>query len=76
LLHAPIYTYATEDLSERAVEISRETGTIVYDALFLALAEDAHTVMVTADCKLLKSLEDTPYASLAVPLEGVGSLLQ
>ena len=76
LLHAPIYTYATEDLIERAVEISKETGAIVYDALFLALAEDAHTVMVTADGKLLKSLENTGYASLAVPLEGVGSLLR
>ena len=76
LLHAPIYTYATEDLIERAVEISKEAGTIVCDALFLALAEDAHTVMVTADGKLLKSLKYTRYASLAVPLEGVGSLLR
>ncbi len=29
---------------------------IVYDALFLAFAEDADTLVVTADGKLLKSL--------------------
>ncbi len=75
LLHAPIYTYATEDLIERAAEIADETGAIVYDALFLALAEDARSVMVTADGKLLKTLEGTRHAPLAFPLERVGDLL-
>ena len=76
LLAAPVYTYATEDLIERAAEIANETSVIIYDALFLALAEDAQTVMVTADGKLLRTLDGTRYASLARPLEGVGSLLQ
>lgn len=75
LLAAPVYTYATEDLIERAAEIANETGVIVYDALFLALAEEAQTVMVTADGKLLRTLNGTRYASLARPLEVVGSLL-
>lgn len=74
LLHAPIYTYATEDLIERAAEISNETGAIVYDALFLALAEDAQTVVVTADGKLLRTLEGTPYASLTGSLRGASNL--
>jgi predicted nucleic acid-binding protein len=52
----------------RAVELTFETGVIVYDALFVALAEDADTPVVTADGKLLKALEDTPYARLAYPL--------
>lgn len=75
LLHTPFYAYAVEDLTERAAEIANETGAIVYDALFLALAEDAQTVMVTADGKLLRALDGTRYASLARPLDGVGSLL-
>jgi len=75
LLHAPIYTYATEDLIERAAEIANETGAIVYDTLFLALAEDAQTVVVTADGKLLKALEGTRFAPLASSLGGVENLL-
>lgn len=75
LLHAPIYTYATEDLIERAAEIANETGVIIYDALFLALAEEAGAVMVIADGKLVRALEGTRCASLARPLEQVGTLL-
>lgn len=32
--------------------------------------------MVTADGKLLRSLKDTRYASLALPLGGTGSLIR
>lgn len=46
------------------------------DALFLALAEDAQTVMVTADRKLLRALGGTRYASLARPLGGGGNVLR
>ncbi len=49
LLRVPIYTYAIEDLIERAGQIARETTAIVYDALFLALAEEVETVVVTSD---------------------------
>jgi predicted nucleic acid-binding protein len=76
LLAAPVYTYAVEDLIERAVEIANETGTIIYDTLFLALAEDVQTVMVTADDRLLRALKGTRYAPLASSLEQVGSLLR
>jgi predicted nucleic acid-binding protein len=76
LLTAPVYTYAIEDLIERAAEIANETGAIIYDALFLALAEDSDTVMVTADGKLLRALKSTRYASLARPLEQIGNLLR
>lgn len=68
--------YAPEDLMPRAVEILLETGTIVYDALFLALAEDAGTVVVTADGKLLRDLRGTPHAHLALSLTEVESVLQ
>jgi predicted nucleic acid-binding protein len=75
LLRVPVYTYAIEDLIERAGELARDTNAIVYDALFLALAEDAETVVITADAKLLKTLQNTAYSSLAQPLSGVDVLL-
>ncbi len=51
------------------------TNVIVYDALFLALAEYADTVVVTADGKLLKAVEGTSFAKLTHPLVAIGSLL-
>ncbi len=68
LLHAPIYTYAPEDLIERAAELHFESGASIYDALFLALAEESNTVMVTADERLLGRLEGTRFAHLALSL--------
>lgn len=75
LLSAPIYTYATGDLIERAAELYYETGAIIYDALFLALAEESSTVMVTADGRLLKTLEGTPHVGLARDLAVVDALI-
>lgn len=67
----PVFLYAPEDLMPRAAGISLDTGVIIYDALFLALAEDA----VTADDKLLRRLEGTSFASLALHLASVESVL-
>ena len=47
------------------VEITLDSGAVVYDALFLALAEEAGMVVVTADYKHLQVLRGTPYARLA-----------
>ena len=58
-----------------AAQITLSTGVIIYDALFLALAEETGTVMVTADRKLLRTLEGTPHARLAHPLADVESLI-
>lgn len=71
----PASLYAPENLMPRAVEITLESGVIIYDALFLALAEDADTLVVTADGKLLKALESTSYARLAHSLSDAGSLI-
>jgi predicted nucleic acid-binding protein len=70
----PIVLYAPEDLMPRAAEITLETGVIIYDALFLALAENSETVVITADSRLLKTLEGTTHARLAHHLTYVGSL--
>jgi predicted nucleic acid-binding protein len=75
LSNLPLSLYAPEDLMPRAVELAFETGVIIYDALFLALAEDADTLVVTADGKLLKALEGTSYARLAHSLADAGSLI-
>ena len=71
----PLSLYAPEDLMPRAVELTFETSGIIYDALFLALAEDSETVVITADSRLLNTLETTPYARLTHPLAEVHSLI-
>ena len=71
----PITLYAPEDLMSRAVEITFETGIVVYDALFLALAENSDTIVITADGKLLKTLEGTAYDRFAHPLADLGNLV-
>ena len=68
--------YAPEDLMPRAAQIALKTGVIIYDALFLALAEDAETLLVTADDRLLNALRNTAYAGLAKHLSTVGRLLR
>lgn len=68
--------YAPEDLMPRATRISLETGIIVYDALFLALAQDADTSVITADGKLLENLRNSAYAELARHLTAADDLFQ
>ena len=48
---------------------------IVYDALFLVLAEASETVVITAESRLLKALEGTAHARLAHALADVDSLV-
>ena len=58
-----------------ATEIAANSGCIIYDALFVALAESEDTVVVTADETLLKVLEGTPYARRGVHLRDAASVL-
>jgi len=71
----PVVLYAPEDLMARAAEIALETQAIIYDAVFLALADNFETVVVTADGKLLKTLEATAHSRLAHPLIDIGHLI-
>jgi predicted nucleic acid-binding protein len=50
-------------LLPRAVAIARELGHPVYDCVYLALAERAAAVLVTADQRLLARVAGTPWAS-------------
>ncbi|MBA2377024.1 MAG: hypothetical protein H0V75_13015 [Rubrobacter sp.] len=54
----------------RAVEIA-DTGIIIYDALFISLAEATHTIVTTADDRLLRALKGTPFAVLARHISNV-----
>lgn len=73
---APISLFDSDSLMPAAVEIAYETGVIIYDALFLALAGDFQTVVVTADERsLLKRIRGTAYEHLAVHISSVRALL-
>lgn len=72
----PVFLYTLEDLMHRATEIAFDSGAIIYDALFLALAEGAETVMITSDYKLLKAVKETEYSSLARSLREIEGLLR
>lgn len=71
----PLDLYAPEDLMPRAAEVALETSVIIYDALFLALAEDMNATLITADTKLLRALGGTVYVHLAHPLSEVNALI-
>jgi predicted nucleic acid-binding protein len=49
---------------DRAMEISSQKGVGVYDCLFVALAEQEHCDLVTADAKLLRNLPSFPIVEL------------
>ena len=70
LLFAEVLT-----LMPLAAEIAANSGCIIYDALFVALAESEDTVVVTADGKLLKELEGTRYAARGVHLKEASGVL-
>lgn len=72
----PATLYEPADLMPRAVELVIESGVIIYDALFLALAEYTETIMVTADDQLLRTLKGTGYEGLAPSLAEVDKLLR
>ena len=62
-------------LMPEATEIAAHTGCIIYDALFVALAQLEDTVVVTADDNLLKALKGSKYGHRAVHLRKVSDVL-
>lgn len=72
----PATLYDPADLMPRAAEMVLETGVIVYDALFLALAEETDTVVVTADDKLLRALHGTSFVDLAKSVAEIDDLIR
>jgi predicted nucleic acid-binding protein len=58
-----------EKLLDSALRIALETKLTVYDALYLATAERWDTIVVTADLRLVSSVQGTPWAVRAAALE-------
>lgn len=56
----PVFLTDVRQLMPPAVEVALRSGCIVYDALFVALADAEDAVVVTADEQLLRPLERTP----------------
>lgn len=67
----PAALYKPEDLMPRAVEVA-DAGVIVYDALFVALAEAMDTVVATADDRLITASKGTQFAGYARHIRNVG----
>ena len=58
----PLIVHASWPLVLPALEIAAQTQRTVYDSLYIALAAQENTVMVTADEHLYNSLQQTPFA--------------
>jgi len=61
-LSLPVDIHDNEPLIRGAFEIAAQTKRTVYDSLYLALAIQAHGVMVTADEKFANALKKTDFA--------------
>jgi predicted nucleic acid-binding protein len=57
VLSTPPILYPLDPLFDRAVDISSQTRTGFYDCLYVALAEQEHCKLVTADDKLINALQ-------------------
>ncbi len=55
-------------LAPRAVTISRDLDHPVNDCFYLALAEQRQATVITADGRMLRRLQGTQWASLAISL--------
>jgi predicted nucleic acid-binding protein len=55
----PLQTVASPELTPLALDLALTHGLSVYDATYAALAERLGAPLVTADQKLVKTLEDT-----------------
>jgi predicted nucleic acid-binding protein len=60
MLQMPIVITPSSGLVEQAFEIATQADRTVYDSLYLALALQAKSVMLTADQRLVHALADQP----------------
>ncbi|MFO0792382.1 MAG: type II toxin-antitoxin system VapC family toxin, partial [Pirellulales bacterium] len=64
----PIQYTPSRDLVEVALRLAIETKQTVNDALYLALAIQADSVLLTTDERLANSLASIPYAARVQPI--------
>lgn len=63
LVESPLHIEPTAPLVETALAIALETGCTVYDALYIALAEQTNGSVATSDRKLMRRMARTAYAA-------------
>lgn len=77
----PLRLFDMAPLIPKALEIATSCGCTVYDALYLALADAQRrggyegAVALTADGRLLRRLEGTPYEDLGAHIANVADFL-
>lgn len=74
----PVLLEELDPLMPTAVEVVRQSGCTAYDALFVALTEsrrDQGAALVTADGRLTRALNGSPYADRILPLGKVHEIL-
>jgi len=64
LQRVPLQIHPSRELLEGAVEIATLTARTVYDCLYLTLAISLNHPLVTADDRLVNSLQNTDFSSL------------
>jgi len=62
LIALPLEITPALSLVTSALELALRTGRTVYDSLYLALAINHKSILITTDRKLVRSLERTPLA--------------
>ena len=65
---APVDFLDIVPLMPLAIEIAIETGCALYDALYVALAEAEGARLITADRKLIRTLQGTPLGDSVTQL--------
>jgi predicted nucleic acid-binding protein len=63
VLESPLQIESMAPLAETAFQIALESGCTVYDALYIALAEQVNGVFITADTKLARRMIETSYGA-------------
>ncbi|HEX3600321.1 MAG TPA: type II toxin-antitoxin system VapC family toxin [Lacipirellulaceae bacterium] len=63
ILQMPIQLTASSELIEPALNIAIETNRTVYDSIYLALAIQSASILITADERLVNALATTRYAA-------------
>jgi predicted nucleic acid-binding protein len=63
--------HRSESFLPSAVDLAHATGRTVYDSVYLALAALLDCELVTADGKLYRGLQDTPWSSLLIWVEDI-----
>lgn len=69
--NAPISLHPTGPLMNIAFRIAIETGSSLYDSLYVSLALAEHCVLVTADRKLFSTFRNAPFGAKLLWVEEI-----